>query len=535
MKRLAAPRGQNLVLLALTMLFLALMVTMTIGLGLRIRQKHELQNLADAAAWSNAVMTARTFNNAAAINRLEVSYWVAQAADQSLISWTSYGHALANASHNAAGEILSSQCGRRLPPVTRNQLGRYASAVSAYITAENKGPRPQGGPWSNADRAAGVESKQLQQIIVGLRAELQDQQGEFYRQVKTQQLTRQIVAESRQDDISVVDAAPGPGGQPTGAAAVSMREVDCDFGTNAAEDLTDPTPVGSGLCLRREWGRNLWQAAMGSRGHTFLTSRPQMPTKVVGRLNQIVANYGNLSLQMGAKGGSAYWSTRFHATGWDQEAKDAWGDDHGSVTLNAGACSQTMTVSATLMSTDWVDPDDRHEWEPHFNNDVESKEQLFHTMGDCTPRCPSVWVRTLGFQPSLAEANVWGQPKVVVALERDLTMKKFPWELHFSFPFSATGPASEWDGRGRQLHTRVGNGTSIARQGALATGIAYYHRRDHWDEFPNLLNPFWRATLAPIDVDDAPSDMGRALTGAEHRWQRDAYQALRNVGYEGLH
>ena len=69
----------------------------------------------------------------------------------------------------------------------------------------------------------------------------------------------------------------------------------------------------------------------------------------------------------------------------------------------------------------------------------------------------------------------------------------------------------------------------------MATGIAYYHRRDHWDEFPNLLNPFWRATLAPIDVDDFPTDMGRSLPGAEYRWQRDAFTALRNVGYEGLH
>jgi hypothetical protein len=43
--------------------------------------------------------------------------------------------------------------------------------------------------------------------------------------------------------------------------------------------------------------------------------------------------------------------------------------------------------------------------------------------------------------------------------------------------------------------------------GALATGIAYYHRiaaRDPlvWNEPPNLLNPFWRATLVPIDIDE---------------------------------
>ena len=121
------PRGQNLVLLALTMLFLALMVTMTIGLGLRIRQKHELQNLADTAAYSNAVMTARTFNNMAAINRLEVSYWVAMAADESLISWTGYARAMANGSRTAAANLLSQPC-MRLP---RNARARDRGAPQA--------------------------------------------------------------------------------------------------------------------------------------------------------------------------------------------------------------------------------------------------------------------------------------------------------------------------------------------------------------------------------------------------------------------
>jgi len=101
-----APRGQNLVLLALTMLFLALMVTMTLGLGLRIRQKHELQNLADAAAYSNAVMEARAFNNMALINRLQVSYWVAMAADESLISWTGYARGMASGARQAARQAL---------------------------------------------------------------------------------------------------------------------------------------------------------------------------------------------------------------------------------------------------------------------------------------------------------------------------------------------------------------------------------------------------------------------------------------------
>ncbi|MDP1827325.1 MAG: Tad domain-containing protein [Archangium sp.] len=528
----AAPRGQNMVLLSLTMLFLALMVTMTIGLGLRIRQKHELQNLADAAAYSNAVLTARTFNNMAAINRLEVSYWVAQSADQSLISWTGYARGLANAPSKAANSLRGTACVTRLPLATRSQvrtqLGQLSTDIRDYVRDELITPG-----WRDMDRAAGIESWGIQQRIVALRSELQDQRGEFYRQVRTQQLTQQIIAESQQDDVSVV-LPPGPVNQPTGAAAVSMREVDCDFSTGVDESITGfDTPAGSGLCLRSTWSRNMYMAAMGSRGHPFLVSRPDQPTKIVGDVSRIVARGSRLSLQIGGKGGSAYWATSENH-GVSSSAARAWGDDHGSITLTAAGCTWTEQVGAHVMSTDYTDTSDEHVWYPLLGA-TETKEEKYHTMGKCEPFCPSVWVRTVGFQPDESAANVWGQPKAVVAIQRDLTMKKFPWELHFSFPFSATGPASEWDGRGQKLHTRAGNGTSIARQAAVATGIAYYHRREHWDEFPNLLNPFWRATLVPIDIDDAPTDMGRALPGNEYRWQRDAYQALRQAGFEGLH
>lgn len=538
-----APRGQNLVLLALTMLFLALMVTMTIGLGLRIRQKHELQNLADAAAWSNAVMTARTFNNMAAINRLEVSYWVAQSADQSLISWTGYARALANGAHNAADDLLATQCGRRLPPRTQLQLRSFRGAVGSYVNSEIDKP-----DWQTMDQAAGLESQRIQGTIADLRGELADDanpgnlRDEFYRQVGAQQLTQQIVVLSKQDDISVVDT--GRGAEPNTAASVSMREVDCDYGGSGDGPLTGEAPAGSGLCLRATWSENMLLAAMGSRGHDFLTGRPQLPGKVAARLNQIANGYSAVAVIMGGKAGSAYWANR-KTDGTSPTGTEAWGDDHGSVTVRAGPCSLTVALTAHVRSTHLLNKDDQHAYAPatltsndDFNDRPpdEKRPDVHHTMGDCTPLCPSVWVRTIGFQPSRRdEADAWGQPKSVVALERDLTRRRFPWELHFKFPFSATGPASEWDGRGRELHTRTGRGLNISRQGAIATGITYYHRRDHWDEFPNLLNPFWRATLAPIDVDESPRDANRALSAPEFKFQRDAYQALRGAGFEGLH
>ena len=529
-----APRGQNLVLLALTMLFITLMVTMTIGLGLRIRQKHELQNLADTAAYSNAVMTARTFNNMAAINRLEVSYWVAMAADESLISWTGYARAMANGARKGSSDLLNSPCMRRPQNIRfRSKVQNFGSSVNNWMTSDFRREE-----WRPLDEAAGDEAQAIQGSIGALRSELSDSfftaspdnlRGRFNQNILSQQLATQIVALSGQDDISVVNSGRGPA--PNSPPTVTMRELDCDSGGSSIGQLTGDAPGGTGLCLRATWSENMLLAAMGSRGNSFVTGRTMLPPKLSTMLNQYASDQG-ITVSVGGKSGSAYWAAR-ETHGNSPQGTEAWGDDHGSMTISAGSCTQTQAILAHVRSTHLLDQGDQHLYSPGMPD--EPDPEVHHTMGDCTPLCPSVWVRTIGFQPSDSEADAWGQPKVLVALQRDLTAKRFPWELHFKFPFSATGPPSEWDGRGRELHTRVGNGLNISNQGAIATGIAYYHRRDHWDEFPNLLNPFWRATLAPIDVDDSPRDANRALSAPEFKFQRDAYQALRGVGFEGLH
>ncbi len=534
-------RGQNLVLLALTMLLLVLMVTMTLGLGLRIRQKRELQALADAAAYSNAVMTARAFNNMALINRLQVSYWVAMAADQSLISWTSYGHAMASGTMVGAEQILAQQCGRRLRPDVQLQLRRFRAEVGGYLGSEWGGGRRS--LWGQLDTAAGKEAQGIQGKISALRFELSpgvvtaapdSVRDELFRQLQTQQLTRQIVALSRQDDVSIIEQ--GAGRAPNTAAQVSMREVDCDYGGAGDEPLNGPTPAGGGLCLRATWNENMLRAAMGSRGHRFLTGRTELPGKVSARLAAIAGNYDAVSVATSGKSGSGYWSTR-KSHGRGASTTESWADDDGLVTVNAGNCSQTVSLTSHVRSTHLLDNDDEHSWFPRRTGPTpDPLPDVMHTMGDCSPLCPSVWVRTIGFQPVDDVTDAWGQPKVMVALQRDLAARQFPWELHFKFPFSATGDAAAWDARGHRLQGATGNGLNITLQTALATGIAYYHRREHWDEFPNLLNPFWRATLAAHDVDQTgPNDVRRVLGAPGHRWQRDAWQALRSQGYEALH
>ncbi|RYZ41137.1 MAG: pilus assembly protein, partial [Myxococcaceae bacterium] len=76
-------------------------------------------------------------------------------------------------------------------------------------------------------------------------------------------------------------------------------------------------------------------------------------------------------------------------------------------------------------------------------------------------------------------------------------------------------------------------------QTALSTGIAYYHRGrslgvSHWSEPPNLLNPYWRATLVPVDTDESGLDDAINALGSSSPASADTIRELRRVGFRGF-
>ena len=84
----AGARGQTLVLFSLTLLLLTVMVCMTLAMGSRVKERMELQTLADASAYSSAVATARAYNSVAVMNRVQVAHAVSTLGTLSLISWS---------------------------------------------------------------------------------------------------------------------------------------------------------------------------------------------------------------------------------------------------------------------------------------------------------------------------------------------------------------------------------------------------------------------------------------------------------------
>src|SRR5437764_192821 len=77
--------------------------------------------------------------------------------------------------------------------------------------------------------------------------------------------------------------------------------------------------------------------------------------------------------------------------------------------------------------------------------------------------------------------NVFAQPKNYALIQRNEALRpRMPWELYFNFKFDPAGAGKNFDNRGLFL----ADSTNISLQTALATGIAYYHRRTHWPEAP---------------------------------------------------
>ncbi len=522
MKTARERRGQNMVLLALLMLFAALMVTMTLSLAIRVKQRHELQTLADAAAYSNAVMTARAYNNAALVNRLEVSYFVASAANQAAISWGTYGRALFGAARAASKKAVT-QCAALSDEA--NDLSKALKSKEDAFFEKN---------WDAFDVPAALETAALQGQIGALRDELLTINGGTAPGT-TPMRERLIEALRSQSQVEATLAAAGVNDITAleGAGAASAAHVDCRQGPSGLCEHPSTTldPDGAG-----SWSQDMLEASMGSRGRQFVGIRGGKPTVATAVMDELLKNYPWADVKSEASVGDSMWGDGANGTGHTGVARiDLIAHDHGQVTVTlrnrGGGCARTASVNAStfVRTTDRQTTTDTHTW----NDSVDDHpNELQHTMGTCAAGCPSVWVRTLGFMPD-EESTAWGQPKNIVALERDNAKNPFPWDLHFGFHFGAQ--ASQFDQRG--LTVKQG-AVDIGRPVALATGMAYYHRSGHFDEFPNLLNPFWRATLVPLDADGAANangDLNRALSGAGNSLSSEVYQALLQSGFKGLH
>ncbi|MFL5358589.1 pilus assembly protein TadG-related protein [Archangium sp.] len=537
MRPVLARRGQTLVLFALTLLLLVLMVCMTLSIGMKAREKMELETVADAAAYSNSVQTARAFNAISLMNRALMGHMVAMTGVESLISWSSYYRASIHGAVQAYDKPYKVYAAIALAncpcAITNPTCAKYCQCATQAMSdiSQTQGDLRDADQqldslWKSLDPPAGDEALGLQISSIS------DEQNALFDNVMSDfssaGLANAIAAEANKgarfgDELKALASSK----------AVNQREINGDenCGGNGA------------ACTRRDAGHKLHfvYAAMGSRGYAFVTGR-NAGNRIRSRLQTLMPARDTLPRLTNI--GSGYFPAegKLSHSANPNDATELAADDHGSLMLlfNRGQapCPTSLpgnsSPKAHVRSTHLADTGDEHTW-TGGSDDGTQKEH--HTMGKCT-LCPGMWPPHMDYNFNLVTdpGNNWGQPKSYAVIQRDYGDRPAaladPWNLLFRFRFSSSGPPVLFDNTGNELSTNPG--TKIAKATALSAGITYYKRAgQHWKEPPNFLNPFWRATLVSAHVDLQGKQDTETTLRASAPFAADVYKALLDKEYMG--
>lgn len=485
-------RGQALVLMSLTMLLVAMTVLMTLGISTRAKEKMEAQQVADAAAYSTAVVTSRTMNTIALLNRVHIASMVAVASNQSIISWVGLYRGALNAFRNRTILGMGIVC-PIYPACTSScaTLGKLLSTIQSAISDVE-------GDWDDPDQAAGEQSRDFQGVASVKSYQLETLTSLRDDFVSEQKLTQAIINAATEGDPHG-EWAQAQGGD------VTINEEQTWFNDNASQSKPQEKDAFF-LVPRRESRELAVEATHGSRGYKFVTNRKTgaewlIAAKLMQELNQPVVAF--------APNGEAYWGDE--ASSGDKNyatyarASNSWDQLNVTMAWTGAPCYPVLVgpnVESSVFSDDLSAGNDEHTWTGGSDPDATQ----YHTMGDCGSACPGVWTMFIDLNPDQVDRTrrwytLYGQPKAVVALERDYTKRSTPEPWALNTRFGLNGSEEAFDNRGQST---VQGGLDIGSQYAVGTGLSYYHRPNgHWREPPNFFNPFWRATLVSIGVDNA--------------------------------
>ncbi|NBD09860.1 pilus assembly protein TadG-related protein [Corallococcus silvisoli] len=554
MKRSPAQRGQTLVLFVLSMLLLVLMVVLTLSFTMKVRERIEVQTVADAAAYSNAVATARTFNTIAVINRSEIAHMVANAGAASLLSWASLYRGELNAAKFGYASWLPvyqafatagcpcawsngfcarmCQCGIR--GVT--DLGRLMS------TLQREDMRVEA-VFQSLDPMVGLQMR-LHQLAAGALyasalADFKDLQGK----VGDQGFANDILG-----DLTSGQNPRDAGWRAPSAGNVSRNELANNTMCAGSGAVCDPLPLTVAHSV---------DAAMGSRGFHFVTSRTIMDYAAHDANLAFVIMPPDIAAVVEGEGTGYFGKPVLQYPLFPPYAPAVTAEDasivvylynhiaHGGGPPCPVAVGGSLPAYAQVAASGGIMPTPTHMWLGGADPAAMARHMLVPCLGGVSS-CPGIWPPFMDYNllelwPN-GEGNNFGQPKNFAVIQRDRSnmpaAQQDPWNLAFRFRFENNNPdpnAGKFDNRSATM----ADGTPLGIQTALSTGIAYYHRGrslsfSHWSEPPNLLNPYWRATLVPVDTDNSGlADAANAL-GASSPASAQMIRELQRVGFRGF-
>lgn len=560
-------RGQTLVIFAFTLLALTVMVMITIGLGVRIHEKQEQQIVADAAAYSQAVVTARTFNTMAVMNRTMIAQLATVTAAQSILSFGGFYHGVLN----QARDVLAAEMGGCATACEQAICAAHARVEEEDRKLIDKW-EPAGGGYSGSGGHDKDSGRYVRRVLYQTALEIAEDQKKVYEHLTS------LVAPEGTAGMAEAIAAKARAGSPwasqqrelyAGAQKVTLEE------RNAAVLPKQQNPT------------HMARAMMGTRGlESFLSSREGKAGAWSGdqyisaRLNAVIGGGPELTANLRAYGTSYFGDSgpqersgfygeidptpnwhRFWqvATHDNLQYTGAWAQDYGrfwftgNCIVNAGEDSFGYIHSNGPARDDdnhmWArgipTVGDYREWNDHR---VADPPHVRHTFDQKVPDADNdftIWPVFVDYEEGQLGAggrfNVDGQPKSVVPILRDYSVRNSedPWELDFRFDFASA--TAEVDLRNERRE-------ALLHSVAIGTGLTYYHRGDpggrfgggagHAREPPNFLNPFWRATLVAGDIDERYNQRGNhileTLDDVGRSEQRSALTQLRSAGFEAI-
>ena len=510
-------RGQALVLLSLTMLLLVLMVMLTLSIGSKVRSRMDLQTVADAAAYSDAVATARTLNAIAVMNRVQIAHTVSTIGTLSLISWATkyWQHAvtarnifLTQMAIFAAGVAFHCLPPPARPPCPRCVFGLARTGLSAALLSmhanrvRNKLRRD-----TELFRRETVPRWQASQTIF---AEQQAMHAELLSRLdgSAKSHAAKLTAEGRLRGSTPLTTVAGPNRRELARAVQPDTTLKGDHPYHAA------------------------QLVMGSRGHPFMPLRSSPSWPWTRSLTIPWSLPSGLTWVDGDAEGRGYLNKSWASA---PLSAPAYGQPHGTFAHDEGDRTRTILVPVHKQCsifgpiaiaigiigrgtpTSRVGP-----WQ---HPGIHDAQHSFETI----PPFYDYVASSLG-----ERGDVYGQPKLLTVMSKDLSRKTDPWDLSVGVEMSDFGRLETSD--------RPMLGTS-SRQLAIGSGITYYSRPDHYAEPPNLFAPYWRAGLTRLTVDRPDPAAGRGSFDAEldgvlaSSGQPEAsvaFHALEQAGYVGF-
>ena len=514
--------GQSIVLAALGMLILAIGVLATVNLGHAIHERIQLQNNADATAYSLAALEARAFNFFAFTNRAQVSHYVTAMSLQSWLAIIWFAELVLGTLADLASEIAVIICACCLSvigsafccpiePIARTTARVLRQAHSAFRSFAN-----------GADKFLGKVIYYLPMI---------NKYGVYTTQRLMKELVQINVLSSGRNIAFENDPDVEPNVWDLVTLALNTAEYRAAFDTSSdMGKLPDANATGD----TRGAQRVMTEISNATRWPEFITNRSL--SNVLSGIPGIGALMSIAPITIEPTGQTKMTSV-IEKCGWSTACRNTkrFGTQFDHSQLARGhvlVADEVMKIQVNIIGivefdvplpqdyvSVWASVENRGEHCAHDNISVPTL-----VCGDFSVTWPKCYGDSANhkwegiepyvkFKPDSDPDKQFHQPSTYVALNK--TPEKLggqAYQQHFTL---------EIGNRSEEMDTTIGDDPLLSLpqfQGlnAWSRGLAYYHRpsfpdgSSNWREHPNFFNPFWRAKLAPIGdkVDQFASRMG---------------------------